>query len=240
MKLGAVGVLLVWNGTGAWYHVDTNCSWSPWSATSYDIYFGTVTYGPNREGKDGVYQSLGVFNTSTGAGGDIGFVHFKDTDGKYKWANYGNDATGWKNGSIKVDPAVNPWIDVLVDMPENGKLRMTVKDHTSGTALGTQTFTGWDSALGLNPAGTNIGWYRFDSIANSPENLTSGTKLQGANTNNWKLYDGAWFSATPTFIATSVNGYPPGKCCSTEEKNKITVRVEEQWYASSVDIIYQP
>ncbi|MFZ5825501.1 MAG: hypothetical protein ACOY94_14465 [Bacillota bacterium] len=115
-----------------------------------------------------MYQSLGVFNTSTGAGGDIGFMHFKDpADSKYKWVNYGSDGPkpeDWKYGSIIINPAVNPWIDVLLEIPENGKLKMTVKDHSSGAALGSQTITGWKSDLGLNPAGDDIGWYRFPVI----------------------------------------------------------------------------
>lgn len=50
-----------------------------------------------------------------------------------------------------------------------------------------------------NGPGTGA-WYRFDSIAQAPahQDLTSGSKLIGANTSGWKLYDHGWYLATPT------------------------------------------
>jgi hypothetical protein len=230
-------------GSGAWYRVDTACASSPWPSTSLEIGFGEVVYGPGREGAggDGVYQGLGVFNTVTGVGGDFGFVHFKDRlDGRYKWIIYGNDeTTGWRVGDLIIDPAVHPWIDLKVDIPQNGQMRMTVRDHASGTTLGQQVMSGWNPRLGLNPAGTHIGWYRFDSIAQRPELLTSGSELRHAQTRNWKLYENGWYRATPEWIAGGVRGYLPGQCCSMAEKAKVTPSAEVPWYASSVSIIYR-
>lgn len=232
-----------WNGpgTGAWYRVDTDCRFGPWPATSYELHFGNVTYGPGRADKEGIYQSLGLFNAATGAGGDIGFMHVKDADGTYRWVNYGADGAGWKYGAILIDPAQHPSIDVLLEIPARGSLQMTVRDHRSGRALGSQTFSQWHPSLDLTPAGTNIGWYRFDSIAQNPENkdLKSGSKLVDARTNAWTLYaaDG-WSLALPGLIAPEVFGYAPGKCCSAEEQARIDVRFEARWYASTVDIHY--
>lgn len=231
------------SGSGAWYRVDTACASSPWPATSLEIVFGDVVYGPGREGAggDGIYQGLGVFNSATGVGGDFGFVHFKDRlDGRYKWIIYGNDEkTGWRAGDLIIDPTVHPWIDLKVDIPQNGQMRMTVRDHASGVALGQQVMSGWDPRLGLNRSGTNIGWYRFDAIAQRSELLTSGSQLRGAKTKNWKLYDDGWYRATSEWVAGSVSGYLPGQCCSMEAKGKVSPSAEVPWYESTVSIIYE-
>lgn len=231
-----------WNGpgSGAWYRVDTACQSSHWSATSMEIGFGSVVYGPGREGVEGVYQSLGIYNTETGAGADIGFTYVKDaTDGRYKWATYGNDMTARKDGRIVVDPRQHPRVDLRIDIPAKGSLRMTVRDHASGELIGQESMVGWDPKLGIDPSGTKIGWYRFDSIAQPKENFSSGTRLQEAVSQNWRLYHGkGWTLAKPNLIAPSVYGYPPGKCCSEAEKERITVTGERPWYASTVTIMY--
>lgn len=231
-----------WNGpgSGAWYRVDTACQSSQWSATSMEIGFGSVVYGPGREGVDGVYQSLGLYNTETGAGADIGFTHVKDAaDGRHKWATYGNDMTARKDGRIFVDPTRHPRVDLRIDIPAKGSLRLTVRDHSTGELIGQESMTGWDPKLGIDPSGAKIGWYRFDSIAQPKEDFKSGTSLKNAVSQNWRLYHGkGWTLAKPSLIASSVYGYSPGRCCSEAEKERITVTGERQWYASTVTITY--
>lgn len=232
-----------WNGpgSGAWYRVDTACGTSHWSATSIEIGFGSVLYGPGREGVDGVYQSLGIYNSETGAGADIGFTHTKDvTDGRFKWVTYGNDMTGRKKGGIVVDPRQHPRVDLRIDIPAAGSLRMTVRDHLTGALIGQESISGWDPKLGIDPSGQKIGWYRFDSIAQPKEEFGDGTKLQNAVSRNWRLYNGKRSALSkPNLITPSVFGYPPGPCCSEAEKARITVRNERRWYASNVTITYE-
>ncbi len=102
-------------------------------------------------------------------------------------------------------------------------------------------------------AGNGLGFYRFDSIAQSGENLTDGAVLTGAVANHWTFYEtveeeeemkmamprmsGAHL-AQGKLISSSTRGYPPGPCCSPEEVQTIHVHDQMPWYAANVTISY--
>jgi len=230
-------------GTGAWYRIDTDCRVGGFPATAITTCFGSVSIAPDSTPTTlGFYQSYGVFSTSTGHGADIGFGYDLDSG---SWGSiYNDEVTGYQNGNVTVVALQNPCVNVTLIALDRA-VSMNVTDTFTGTNLGCDVWTHVDPQLGLNSKGTNIGWYRFDSIAQDPpETLRGGVALQHAVERDWMLQTsqpfGDWVDAGPHVIALNNSGYAPGPCCSPAERSTITVHASGtlQYSASNVSIVY--
>jgi hypothetical protein len=230
-------------GRGAWYRIDTDCRAGGFPATAITTCFGSVSITPGSSPTTlGFYQSYGVFSTSTGHGADIGFAY--DLDSTLWGSVYNDEVTGYQNGNVTVVPPQHPCVNVTLTALD-GAVSMNVTDALSGKNLGCDLWTHVDPQLGLNSNGTDIGWYRFDSIAQDPpETLRGGVGLQRAVERDWMLQmsqsSGDWVVAGPHLIAPNNSGFAPGPCCSPAERSTITVHASGtlQYSASNVSIVY--
>jgi len=224
------------SGTGAWYRIDTSCNNSNWSQTAISYCLPESVF--SAQATDGFYVSLGIYSTITGAGADIGLTLMNGSE--TLWMVYEFDANGWQSGSTIIDRTITPCIDVLVFPNNNNSASLIVADANNGSVLGLDTFNNMDSAIQLNSNGTNIGFYRFDSIAQAPENLTDGSYMKGVNSSNWILFSNTPNLPTlvfPSYVGDAY-GYPPGKCCSPAEVATISTTNELNWYQAIVSISY--
>jgi len=258
-------------GTGAWFRIDTLCNNSNWFKTSAQLCFppridDAIVADPK---KDGLFQSLGIYNTVTGAGADIGFTAVPMGNSKrVKWVNYAASSKGWVSGSIEIDPQGGDGncIIVMVDVLDIKKVpdslhnagssadsigieivALTISPHTREFSLAGVNYipaSELDKDLLLNSQGKNIGFYRFDSIAqNAPETLSTGSKLQFAVWKDWSLYGIAQqqnagdsiivVPVTESLVAMSNHGYKVGPCCSSSELSTVTVHGMMASYSKS-------
>lgn len=219
-------------GTGAWYRVDSNCLNSNWNRTIVTFCWARVTA---RQRGDGFYQSLGVYNTKNGYAADAGFTYVPE---RRIWASFAADQTGWKYGTILVDPERHPCVDVSLQVG-NRQLTMAAQDSASGRPIGKQTFRNLDPELRLNAAGEGIGFYRFDSIAQLRETLVGGSRLERAAAGGWRFYDGVTsVPAAGLFVNRSGNPWPPGPCCGWLARWTVSVHAAQEWEYSDVSITY--
>lgn len=237
-------------GTGAWYRIDTLCNSSNWQQTSVRYCFPRIV---NLASKDGVYVSLGVYNTQTGAGADVGFTFDERSQ---SWCLYAASEKGWVSGSIAIPKTLYPCVDVLVSMVEidsrqisynqlgnnTANIQVVATDSASGKTIGIDIIHGeaLDPSLMLNPLGTNIGYYRFDSIAQpAPETLASGTVFENSETLLWSVFNRTFSTlVVEEFVAKSNRGFPAGPCCSEREKKTITVQSQIAYHSSIISIRY--
>lgn len=228
-----------WNGpgTGAWYRVDSECANSNWYSTSARGCWGDVTVG---DPKDGFFLSLGIYNTvagnqSTAVAADVGFEFMPDTG---KWGAYAADELGWHFTNVHINPTNHPCVDLSLLVTSDATLIVT--DPVTGVYLDGHTFSDLDPDLKLNADGNDIGYYRFDSIAEPKgnETLDTGSRLNRQKWSNWNFHaDSGSVLATPTYVWTDGTN-APGPCCSDAEESTITVYSQSQWYTSDVTIYY--
>ena len=103
-------------------------------------------------------MSLGVYNTQTGAGADVGFTfdnaqYFSHQ--QQQWALYANSASGWRSGSTVIDASKHACVSVRVsalDTPANS-LNVTVMDLPGRVLLGYDIIEHLDADLHLNAFG---------------------------------------------------------------------------------------
>lgn len=184
-------------------------------------------------------MSLGVYNTDTGAGADIGFTfdnaaYLRDNTTQ-RWGAYANSEAGWRSSDLMVDAAVHACVRVTL-FPSSTSAMTLVVD-----GVGQAVFDKLDPQLRLNTEGVDLGYYRFDSIAqNPPETLRGGAQLLNSTWSDWVFWDveHRLFPATRERVADVVHGYLAGPCCTDAEKSKIYVAREVEWTESQVSIDY--
>jgi hypothetical protein len=229
-----------WNGggTGAWYRVDTSCQYS-FISTQLIYCFPTIIIPLNVTSfTDGFYISLGIFNRFNGYSLDIGLTYdFK----KSKWFSYGNDRIGWKNGNISIDSKLNSCINVSLFIKDN-YINYIVKTINNSIILGEDIYfsSELDPYLNFTKNNSNFGFYRFDSIAQTKETLKTGSQIIHAKMENWILefYSGKLVPSEESYIASNVHGYSPGRCCTKDEINTITINQENKWNKADISIRY--
>jgi len=224
-------------GTGAWYRVDSNCSTSNYYQTTALIQLPQVIIR-NISSGDGVYSSLGVYETTNGNGADIGLT-FQDN---YWYSYAASEKKGWMSGSIKIPSFEAPLLYISATIVEINTICFRVTDFEKKNEIGKDFFI-FEDEMKLNPLGLNIGFYRFDSIAQSHETLKSGSSLSNSIVKEWKYYSNVdtlrtEVLATKEFVAIQNRGYPAGKCCSEQEKKTIALHSEMEFYGSDLSIKY--
>jgi len=229
-----------WNGggTGAWYRVDTSCQYS-FISTQLIYCLPKIILPSNVTSlTDGFYISLGIFNRFNGYSLDIGLTYDLKRD---KWFSYGNDRLGWKNGNISIDSKLNPCINVSLFINDN-YINYIIRTKNGSIILGEDIHfsSELDPFLNLTKNNSNFGFYRFDSIAQNKETLKTGSEMIRAKMENWilQLYSGEIVPSEESYIASNVQGYNPGPCCTKDEINTITVYQQMKWNQSDISIRY--
>lgn len=234
--------LQAWNGggTGAWYRLDTDCR-QAFVATNLTCSLPQIV--PPRNGSannDGFYVSLGVFNRFNGVALDVGLTF----DWKRsRWYSYGNDASGWKSGTIQIDSRRFPSVNISLRMQPDS-IVYAIRTLNDSMLVGEDVYSPSQLDPLLNFTRETFdrcfGFYRFESIAQSNETLKSGSQLVHARTSSWTLLnkDGQTFSADRSTIAASVRGFPAGACCTEQEVETIDVHEETEWSDADLSIRY--
>ncbi|CAF1585230.1 unnamed protein product [Rotaria magnacalcarata] len=225
-------------GTGAWYRVDSSCLYS-FSSTTLIQCLPTIIIPTNETLiTDGFFISLGVFNRLNGAGLDIGLTCVPQTD---KWWSYANDALGWKSGNISISSSTNRCINISLSI-SNGCVKYFIRTNNGSIILGQDLYTAsqLDPQLNLTVNSSNFGFYRFDSIAQTKETLKSGSSMIHAQLVEWllELESHVFVPARGDFMASSIRGYPPGPCCTSDEINAIHTYNETKWNQADISIVY--
>jgi hypothetical protein len=229
-----------WNGggTGAWYRVDSSCQYS-FVSTKLNHCLPTVIVPSNVTSfDDGFYISLGIFNRFNGVSLDIGLTYDFTKD---KWLSYGNDRLGWKSGNISIDSKINRCINVSLSII-NDTINYIIRTENGSIKLGQDIYLSSqiDPLFNLTKNNSNIGFYRFDSIAQTKETLKSGSQMINAQMTDWifEFESGIIVPATQSYIASNVHGYNPGPCCTINEINTIIVNQQVKWNQSDISIRY--
>lgn len=225
-------------GTGAWYRVDTSCLYS-FSSTTLIQCLPIISIPANTTSiTDGFFISLGVFNRFNGVGLDIGLTYVPETR---KWSSYANDARGWKSGSISVDSLLHPCINISLSVSDL-HVNYIVRTDNGSVMLGLDSYfvSQLDPQLNLTVNDSNIGFYRFDSIAQTRETLKTGSSMIHAQLIEWllELESHIFVRAQGDYMASSIRGYPPGPCCTKSEISTIHVFNETKWNQAEISIIY--
>ena len=229
-----------WNGggTGSWYRVDTSCQYSVISTTLLHCLPSIIFPSNTTSTTDGFYVSLGIFNRINGVSADVGLTY--DPQEK-KWLSYANDDKGWKSGNISIDSLLNQCVNASLSIV-HGFIRYTIRTVDGSTILGEDIYlpSQVDPSLNLTTNSSDMGFYRFDSIAQTKETLKSGSQMVHAQMMNWMIeLSSQWIvSADPEYIASNVRGYAPGSCCTEQEINTITVHTQVKWNQSDISISY--
>ncbi|UJR13411.1 hypothetical protein I4U23_000426 [Adineta vaga] len=230
-----------WNGggTGAWYRLDTSCEYSFISTELINCLPSIILPSNLTLFNDGFYISLGIFNRFNGISLDIGLTFdYK----KNLWFSYGNDRLGWKSGNISIDSKQYHCIHVSLSI-YNDYIHYMIKNENNSIVLGEDKYFSYQIDPLLNLTKDNInsfGFYRFDSIAQNKETLKSGSQMIYASMKKWNLrsLSGEILPANQYNIATNVSGYPPGPCCTNQERNTIHIYQEIKWNQSNISIQY--
>ena len=229
-----------WNGggTGAWFRVDTLCQYSLRSTTLVHCLPSIILASNTTSTTDGFYVSLGIFNRDNGVSIDVGLTY----DPQVKnWFSYANDDKGWKSGNISIDSSTDQCINASLSVV-GGSIRYTIRKEDDSTVLGEDIYlpSQVDPSLNLTANSSDMGFYRFDSIAQTKETLKSGSQMIHAQMMNWmiELSSKSIVSTDAQYIASNVRGYPPGPCCTEQEINTIHVHSQMKWNQSDISISY--
>ncbi|CAF3369214.1 unnamed protein product [Rotaria sp. Silwood2] len=225
-------------GTGAWYRVDTSCLYS-FSSTTLIQCLPTIIIPANVTlVTDGFFISLGIFNRFNGVSLDIGLTYEPRTN---KWWSYANDVRGWKFGSISIDSSVTRCINISLSISD-GYVKYLVRTSNDSIILGQDLYlvSQLDPQLNLTVNSSNLGFYRFDSIAQTKETLKSGSCMIHAQLTEWllELKSQVYVPARGDYMASNIRGYPPGPCCTKNEISTILVHNETEWNQADISISY--
>ncbi len=195
----------------------------------------------NATSGDGVYCSLGIYESVVGNGADVGLLYQNS-----KWYSYAaSESCGWLSGTISINPSQNPSVQLDLTIISNTSVLLEVYDAASHQFIGKDVFeiiSKQKPIWKLDPSGYQMGFYRFDSIAQNKETLTSGSFLEHSKVSNWVVFSKKQPS-TPILIskewtALQNRGFDVGPCCSEAEKATITVHTQSEYSGSDVSIHY--
>ncbi len=217
------------SGGGASYDVFTDAS------PGYTVESGTVQLGSTLNAdpsNDAFYASLGAY---TAAGSvDVGiWTGGTGSSAGPTWYGYANGTlTPWSYSTIAFAQGADP--DVILSLlVGNDSLTLDVWNAQTAVAIGTATFT--EAGYGFTAQGGGVGLYRFDSLAQTAENLSDGSSLTDQT---WSGVAATPAGATAPEPVTSAIVGVAGPECSRAEQRTVQVLAQTEWYASAVSIAY--
>ena len=217
------------SGGGASYDVFTNTS------PGYTVESGTVQLGSTlnaNPSNDAFYASLGAYTTSGSV--DVGiWTGGNGSSAGATWYGYANGTlTQWSYSTISFAQTADPAV-ILSLLVGNDALTLDVWNAQTDVAIGTYAFS--EPGYGFTTQGNGVGLYRFDSLAQSTENLSDGSSLTGQTWSDVAATpEGATASEPVTPSVVSVAGPE----CSRAEQRTVQVLSETEWDASDVSIVY--